>query len=49
VGHERFRLSRELEELHRKLSNARLSVVEHEDLRNENLTLEASRRLLLQR
>ena len=45
---ERFRLSRELEELHRKLSNARLSVVEHEDLRNENLTLEASRRLLLQ-
>jgi len=46
---ERFRLSRELEELHRKLSNARLSVVEHEDLRNENLTLEASRRLLLQR
>lgn len=46
---ERFRLGRELEELRRKLSNARLSVVEHEDLRNENLTLEASRRLLLQR
>lgn len=46
---ERFRLGRELAEANRKLVAARQQVIEYEDLRTEVLTLEASRKTLLQR